>query len=148
MPAHPRGQSRKSRNVTLSSLLLQPAKLNWRKERTTSLREPRSYHSLVKILGRNFGWINQSFSRGCNADFPLPTLRVMKRWPSFEFTFWDGCQKSLRRWNRIKKGGCWIFSLCCSSVFTPHHFSQLLSTSLHVCFLLCMFPQCSSFWVI
>ena len=50
MPALPGGQSRKGWNVTLSSLLLQPAKLNWRKEHTTSLREAQSYHSLVKSL--------------------------------------------------------------------------------------------------
>lgn len=50
MPVLPGAQSGKGRNITLSWLLLQPAKLNWREEHTTSLQEPRNYHSLVKSL--------------------------------------------------------------------------------------------------
>lgn len=75
MPSLPVAQSRKGMNMTLSSLLLQPAKLNWHKEHATSLWEPQSS---CKILGKNFGLISQGFSRDGSADFPFPALWFIK----------------------------------------------------------------------
>lgn len=65
----------KGMNMTLSSLLLQPAKLNWHKEHATSLWEPQS---ACKILGQNFRLISQGFSRDRSTDFPFPTLWFIK----------------------------------------------------------------------
>lgn len=75
MPSFPVAQSRKGMNMTLSSLLLQPAKLNWHKEHARSLGESQSS---CKILGRNFGLISWGISRDSSAGFPFPTLWFIK----------------------------------------------------------------------